>query len=418
MRNSRHIGWMNRALALLAVVLLSLSGLGCDEPVVQDELLDQDSRVVADERDDEDLDGSPDEDIEQSVACLPTGAACEDTEGCCRGLCHQGVCVEPQCCLAAGHPCENDAMCCSQSCDAEAGKCRPYKPQGACNASEECSSGLCDLREGRCVSCLEDFHRCEHDEECCGGRCVSVYSSSYYPAQMVSICVSCTLPGEACLDDSECCGAMPCNSEGLCGCEGDWGDKCPHGNECCAGNCIEGDCIYPLGITGEPCQWDEECVSFRCTNGACVFGQEEYWFYSEVCNEVGRCASCADIRPSDESGTCDPYDMDTGEYYSATCDLHDGRCWIEHHDGSPCTRDGECQSHLCDPVTELCASCRAVANDCSSDEDCCSSLCDGVTGRCVGCLPSTRPCESDLVCCSGMCDPVLGVCAGACEDRG
>ena len=53
----------------------------------------------------------------EGLGCLPAGAPCDDTLGCCDGLaCTNGVCEPVSVCALPGEACVADSDCCEGSC--------------------------------------------------------------------------------------------------------------------------------------------------------------------------------------------------------------------------------------------------------------------------------------------------------------
>jgi hypothetical protein len=117
------------------------------------------------------------------AACLPTGAPCDATLGCCSGACSNATCA----CSAAGADCATASDCCAGTCFQDS--C--CTPATACPAGDNCGT----ISDG-CGGTL-DCGTCPGSQTCTNNQCNG------------SICA---LYGQECRSNADCCNDVPCNS--------------------------------------------------------------------------------------------------------------------------------------------------------------------------------------------------------------
>jgi hypothetical protein len=208
-----------------------------------------------------------------NAACLPIGAPCDATLGCCSGTCNSGsntcTCSEP----SGG--CATDSDCCAGICYRDA-CCTPLAACpvglncgtiddgcggtlncGTCNAPETCGGGGTANQCG--VACASAGAACAASGACCSGLVCNATTSS------------CCAPLTACPTGENCGTASDgCGGTLSCGtCTGN--DTCGGGgtpNVCGQSGCTaaSGDPCDPSATTGDMC-----CTSGTCdtTNNAC-----------------------------------------------------------------------------------------------------------------------------------------------------
>jgi hypothetical protein len=213
----------------------------------------------------------------------------------------------------------------------------------ACTADNDCASGVCNDRVGRCVvdACQDGELNGSESSTDCGGSCVT------------------------CGLQKRCNGNSDCQS-GLCGSNNTCvADQChdgiANGSETdvdCGGTCLD-DCPTQGG-----CNVGDDCKSGLCVDNICI---------SDRCKDR--------VQNGTETG------VDCG-----------GTCGPDCAVGVGCLGDNDCQSGLCNLVTRTCAADECgdgVLNNDESDVDC--------GGSCDGCLEG-GDCEAAGDCDSGICN--------------
>lgn len=380
---------------------------------------------------------------------MPLGAACANR------ACSPEECPSGNCGGCIRRPCGPDAACVDGRCEA-----RESRPWGPCDLGDPlgCPSGH------GCVA-----NRCAPDAVGEGMPCHLVRG----PGCDVGLrCVRgvCTRPmtrGARCEGHAECPASMRCGRSGLCGIEGDDGQRCritlPRCND--GGRCIEGHCLvrqscaYALPgtecgegrscggtLSGRPClddgTLDARCRSgaaerarglcdagLRCADGRCIAVRA----LGETCGvtDLGNCvegASCnrrcvpngsegADCRIADGRRTCD-----------SGLDCVDGRCRRRHlASGATCEPLADvCLAPLrCNDLTRRCGTVGGPSQRCIAPEGSCEPglRCEGFwfarCGRVVSLgqqCTTLRTCGDGLVCTNGACT-TAGALGSTCADH-
>jgi hypothetical protein len=85
--------------------------------------------------------------VDNGTSCSAPEAACHDGF-----YCDGAHCVQS---LDKGEKCKNDFECTTGlSCDATSGTCAPRVPQTSCTMDQDCTTNVCDLPVGKCVSSI------------------------------------------------------------------------------------------------------------------------------------------------------------------------------------------------------------------------------------------------------------------------
>lgn len=221
---------------------------------------------------------------------LPNGAGpCFTNDMCVSDICNFGFCIgEPQ---PGGTPCTTDAACISGDCD---GICRTRCGDGACEPPEEtCYSASCQDDCGGCPNGTP----CTLNADCNSGIC------------NFGFCIDAPLPGSTpCTTDAACIsGDCDVVCQTVCG-----DGRCEFPETCYDASCQEDCGACP---NGTPCTRDADCASDDCFAGFCI--------QPNVCGN-GRCEfpeTCYDDSCQDDCGACP--------------------------NGTPCTRNDDCDSGFC-----------------------------------------------------------------------
>jgi hypothetical protein len=98
-----------------------------------------------------------------NAACLPVGAPCDATLGCCSGTCNSAICS----CSAAGGGCATASDCCAGIC---------YQDT-CCTPLTACSAGACGTISDGCGGTI-DCGACVPGQTCVNNQCVCVPSTA------------------------------------------------------------------------------------------------------------------------------------------------------------------------------------------------------------------------------------------------
>ncbi len=168
-------------------------------------------------------------------------------------------------------------------------------------------------------------------------------------------------------------------------------------------------------VDGQGCAEASDCQSLACSGGEC----QSPTCYDEVqngnedgidcgttcpnaCGITGDCNDDDDCRLGEyctDADTCEPAACDNGVQETRETDVDCGG--VDCPDcppGSTCNVNGDCDSHVCDPATKICAVATCTdgeQNGDETDEDC--------GGPCPGCANSSS-CDLNADCVSGICN--------------
>eukprot|EP00667_Euglena_gracilis_P012888 EG_transcript_13257 len=161
----------------------------------------------------------------------------------------------------------------------------------------------------------------------------------------------------------------------------DHGQPCSAPDQCCAFNCLDGQCAPPAWNCkemGQQCSHAYECCSYHCDDKAqCAPPPPPCRDHGQPCALATECCSgqC-------QEGKChDPYhyeckqNAEVCEQDSECCGYlcKNGTCSDCGEDGATCGRDEECCSYRC--RDSVCKECGQHGSQCTQDEDCCSMFC-------------------------------------------
>lgn len=366
-------------------------------------------------------------------ACVPSSTSCWVDQDCAAGeYCARDTftCTAT---LVAGGPLPNDGL-------------HPACPLSHVNGA--CSTGLCNPITNTCADDLGNG--CAAANECVSNVCGNNGKCGYADGQagcsastQSAVCQSaaCTpsgvcAPGGGCFIDSDCASTQFCDRSTLhCSAKLLAGSAIPtdglhdgHCNMTGAASCISGQCNVATDTCAASneadCASADQCITNVCgTNGKCGFADGQVGCgggrasdcQSGACSVDGVCvpagaAHCwADVDcPAAQhcqrvSFTC----VDDGLPGDAIANdaLHTGVC-------SAVTAQAVCQSGLCNPTTNTCAS--DISASCTAKAQCVVDIC-GNNGQCglangeAGCTAATAAdCQSGVCSVSGVCMPGSG----------
>ena len=187
--------------------------------------------------------------------------------GACGNRCHSSeVCIEGKCVLVPTCPigslaCGNNCCSLSQSCDQITLSCTPQICQ---TGQTQCGSLCVDTSKDR-LNCGVCGNRCEIDELCINGQCVSS-SCGNGKCDSTENCSTCPQDCGSC----ECTSENPNLCNGICtniltdsnNC-GECGQICPVGYACENGVC--------KGMINSECDSDSDCSQGNCIDNKCQF---------------------------------------------------------------------------------------------------------------------------------------------------
>lgn len=108
--------------------------------------------------------------------------------------------------------------------------------------------------------------------------------------------------------------------------------------------------------------------------------------------------------------TSTPCNRDSECLDTNLCNLRLDRCAAPGPDGTPCSRDVECESNLCNLRLDQCARKGAAGVPCSRDSECVTALCNLRIDQCSTKGATGAPCSRDSECASGKCNTATDVC--------
>lgn len=443
-------------------------------------------------------------DVDCGAACparCSAGSACEANADCASFNCDSGVCSTATCadailnqdesdtdCGGGCAPCASGAVCSSDadcgadlfcpptlrvctdiSCqdgvtngdeiltDCGGGVCPGCPPGTACEAAEDCESGICGV-DGECSapSCEDDVRNQDETGADCGGIC-SAGCTSGTPCREAADCDSGVCGTAGCAPGvAECCQqpscsdgvqngnepSIDCGSAASCGlCV--VGEPCSANAQCQTGLC-EGTCRPPPcadGLLsgsesdvdcggadptcarcadGDSCRADSDCGSGDCEGGACISCADGRENGTETDVDCGgpnpscrRCPLTDDCLvdsdcASDEctGGVCVAFScndgIQNGTETGIDCGGNDPEC-ARCPDGSACVQSSDCSNQNC--LGGTCISCGdGVINGTETDIDC-----GGADPFCIRCQAG-QLCRVDSDC------DLQGRASGACVD--
>jgi hypothetical protein len=196
-----------------------------------------------------------------NAACLPVGAPCDATLGCCSGACNNAVCS----CSEAGGGCATDSDCCpaagngAASCNSE-GICVQLCPAGFgdCdgNAANGCETNLNSI--ANCGACGVACAPTNASGDCSTGTCQIASCNPGYE-------------GTNCQTVNPCAPTNPCQNGGTCNDNGDGTYTCT-----CATGYQGTNCQTVVSTCGDGiCQAGEggTCPQDCCGDGICEPGE-------------------------------------------------------------------------------------------------------------------------------------------------
>lgn len=208
--------------------------------------------------------------------------------------------------------------------------------QGACEISQECIGGYCQLTgcttsccPGTCFGAMPPPPRPALGESCMmNTSCVDSYcdTSTY-------TCVALAAPGSTCNGDEQCQIGSICVSTS-CTLLASEGDACTQPSDCrnIGDRCASDHTCERYALTGEMCPIGDECTPYdRCVAGACVHGP----MVGDSCAATGECVD------------------------ASYCDQTTQKCTALLGDGATCMTGQQCQSSVCD-TTMTPATCMAL----------------------------------------------------------
>jgi hypothetical protein len=324
------------------------------------------------------------------VECL-TGSDCAN------GVCVEHVCVAATCTDKVRNAGEAGVDC--------GGSCLPCANGASCDASADCSSGLCEA--GNCTACIDHLD-CPSDTYCAAGSCLPKLSDGSTCSEGAR-CESghCPAADGVCCDAPCAGGCVACTAaktlgqDGVCApvafgqdpdleCADEGASSCGASGAGCNGEAANPGCVlYAQGT---------ECGLASCGQGSALS--------AATCDGAGTCVAGT-------VSACAPY----------TCNGQGVAC------RSSCAGDGECApNHYCGGAGtclpkrapgEVCSSASACLSGFCSDGVCCDSACGtcavcnraGAVGTCTYIAAATDPASE----CAGECDGA-GACAGGAHE--
>jgi hypothetical protein len=296
---------------------------------------------------------------------LAAGAACEFGDSCATGFCSDGVCCDTAC----------DQLCSTCKRPDKFGTCSVVtdgqpSPEGhpQCDAPELCFAGSCSL------SSLG--FPCEKDNDCGSGVC----GDGVCCEQRCGECAVCNAPGQ-----EGTCQNVPAGEDPRGDCFAAGGDA-----ECSTTCDGEGACAIPVSPCGERCI--EEPARFSPAFQPAITEVRRF-----ACSLARRCEVVIETTSCGSNGCQGPtqgcVDQCVDEWSCAkgyncfeyeTVNMTPARACIDMANPSgstaaaECTKDVECMSGFCDPVTLHCRDC-VTSNECPTGKGCtpegrCSSL--------------------------------------------
>ncbi len=202
---------------------------------------------------------------------LPRPEVCNGLDDDCNGIIDDGAVCQRAGCGAACGPTQE---CCGGQCaeietsSTDCGACGHR-----CQGENACCGGSCIDQSADLFHCGACGRHCATGETCCGGTCVDTRSNS----------TSCGACGRAC-DPGQLCCSSECVPTTVCTCDA---RTCPSG--CCGpdGQCHAGTTADACGGHGEPCNQctGSGCLGARCV--ACTTGCVHVVDGAAVCNPEG-----------------------------------------------------------------------------------------------------------------------------------
>ena len=369
--------------------------------------------------------------------------ACDESEGWESGSCQNGKCIAEKCrigyhltedkngnvyCLNnSSHTCDNSDPICPPNY-----VCNPDTFVCECAPElNECNYDCYDLQSDtdHCGNCETACQITNAENQCIAGECQFVCNAGYIKSE----------DGKSCIQDIT-CSETTTNCNGTCiNLSSDMHNCGSCGNECNAGQCIDGTCQCPdqktncsntcvdlssdpnnCGECGTVCSGGKSCIESKCQ---CPLGMVEC---SGICVELNtnaHCANCEDVCsggktcqdkkcqcPSEMaecSGIC--VELNTNEH-CANCE-------------DVCSGGKTCQDKKCQCPLEM-AECNGICVELNTNEHCanCEDACSGgmtCQNKKCQCPPGQTDCGGKCVDTnsdSNHCGKCNNVCNGKCID--
>jgi len=224
-----------------------------------------------------------------SSSCT-TAADCDDGDACTIDTCVGGTCnhaPDPACCTASSE-CNDGNLCTTDAC--VAGMCS-FTPKDCSALSGMCTTGVCDVATGQCISqpkppttACDDGDICTVADSCDGaGGCVGMpkdcNDNDSCTADTCVAAVGCThstLPDGSPCDDGDICTTVDVCTGGVCAgtvnpncCQ--TASQCDDGDACTIDQCVANTCSHSVAPNGTP------CTPVGGGQGVCQSGQCVPW---------------------------------------------------------------------------------------------------------------------------------------------